>query len=126
MIVCKSCGAEVVWKKESVRWQCYQPDGRTVHWDACSARRWDQVKMTGERFETAERSGYRNSVHGTKLDRISVQAKGTRPLGVIYRGDPPCRRCVPAWEVCPNGCPASKNETYRPVNGVTEFVLEVS
>lgn len=105
----------MVWKQVAAtpvhrkRWQCFEPDGVTVHWDTCSKRRWQQVKATGERFENERRiehpaalvSGYTGSVHGEKFDRIV----GLRIVGARYR--PPsgqCRDCVPPWEPC-LGCP---------------------
>lgn len=102
-ICCKQCGADVVWTKESGRWHCHNPDG-SDHWDLCSKRRWRQVKATGERFETERESGYANSIHGTKLDRLS--AKPIRGAGFKLSGE--CKDCVAPWEVCaalPNGCP---------------------
>lgn len=83
------------------RWQCYDADGATVHWDTCSKRRWQQVKSTGERFETERESGYADSIHGTKLDRLS--AKPIR--GAHFKPSGECKDCVAPWEVCASVCP---------------------
>jgi hypothetical protein len=103
---CKQCGADVIWKKVTndkgrQQWQCFNADGVTVHWDSCSKRRWQQVKATGERFESTMESGYANSVHGTKFDRLNAPIA----RGKIKRSGK-CRDCVPPWELCP-GCPDS-------------------
>jgi hypothetical protein len=101
---CKQCGDEVIWKRVMLasgrgQWQCFNNDGVTVHWDSCSKRRWQQTKATGERFESASESGYANSVHGTKFDRLaSPVIRGQVKLS----GQ--CRDCVPPWEVC-SACP---------------------
>ena len=101
MSKCKQCGAIVRWIREQGRWRCLNVADAKDHWDQCSRRRWQQVKETGERFETKEASGYRNSIHGTKYDRIA--AKPIR--GALYR-EPSgkCKDCVPPWEACAE-CP---------------------
>lgn len=99
MTACKQCGGEVRWVQIDGRWHCHNQDG-SDHWDECSKRRWQQVVATGERFVTKRASGYANSVHGTKYDRISagvVRGKRYKPSGQ-------CKQCVPPWETC-NGCP---------------------
>ena len=99
MTKCKQCGGQIVWTQTEGRWYGRNPDG-SDHWDACSKRRWEQVKATGERFEAAEASGYARSVHGTKYDRINakpIRGENYQPTGL-------CRQCVPPWEICA-GCP---------------------
>lgn len=100
---------------------CYDADGVTIHWDSCSKNRWQQVKATGERFqgkqerESGERgkllvTGFRNSVHGTKLDMIKAPvikgANSTRTPCGRDRGE--CTH--PQWEACAQACP---NEIRR-------------
>ena len=103
MTSCKACGASVIWRrvqndKGVLQWQCFNADGKTVHWDACSKRRWQQVKATGIRFEEKMESGYAHSIHGTKFDRQTAKMiKGKRRSGE-------CRDCVPPWETC-SKCP---------------------
>jgi hypothetical protein len=94
---CRECGASVIWRRSGGRWQCFNADGATIHWDSCSQRRWTQVKATGTRFETETEAGYANSIHGTKFDLLI--ADGPK------REIPTCANCVPPWEVCPNRCP---------------------
>lgn len=107
---CKDCGGTVDWKQIDGRWRCFNAGTEVDHWDACSKNRWRQTVKTGERFENeptrtesgkvdgGSRDGYRNSVHGTKLDRVSstvVRGKNYRPV----QHQPGCE--VPPWEVCP-------------------------
>jgi hypothetical protein len=99
MARCAKCGAEIRWERKNARWFCFNADG-SDHWDACSKRRWRQVKATGERFEREDESGYANSVHGTKFD---MKSSGFR-RGADYRPSGLCKNCVPPWETCPE-CP---------------------
>lgn len=107
---CRQCGGSVVWKLEASGWKCYQADGVTAHWDHCAKRRWDQTVSTGERFENEDcvqvgtqivdgASGYRKSIHGTKLDRI----EGRRIAGKQYRPDG-CNCGLPPWDTCKPDC----------------------
>ena len=77
------------------KWQCLNPDA-TIHWDQCSANRWEQVKATGTKFEDKDHlgreiAGYKDSIHGTKLERISAKvikgkkfkAAPARDLGLL-------------------------------------------
>lgn len=110
MKACKTCGGLVLWVKIQGRWHCHNKDG-SDHWDLCSKRKWQQVKETGERFENVKPdrdtiiSGYRNSIHGTKLSRDARRAvKGDQ-----YQRSPECKDCAPPWEVC-NPCPNNLKE----------------
>jgi hypothetical protein len=98
--ICKQCGGRVEWKKQNDRWICENQDG-SDHWDLCSARRWQQVKATGVRFDHELESGYAGSIHGTKFERKS---SGWR-RGENFKLSGLCQNCVPPWEDCPNGCP---------------------
>lgn len=99
MSTCKQCGLEVKWVKNGERFNCLNADG-SDHWDLCSLTRWLQVKATGQRFENQRESGYANSIHGTKLDRLSA-----KPIpGEHYKPSGDCKNCVPPWELCPD-CP---------------------
>lgn len=107
MSICKSCGGNIKWTKLEGRWRCFNAGTEVDHWDACSKRRWAQVKATGERFENQvpksdkqTRSGYAKSIHGTKFDRIA--AKSIK--GIHYKPSGQCRQCVPPWSVCQT-CP---------------------
>jgi hypothetical protein len=101
---CKSCGAAVTWKKIEGRWFCLNADGQD-HWDACSKRKWAQVKATGVRFENLTNakgqriSGYADSVHGTKLDHV----EGRQIIGANYTPDG-CDCGLPPWELCSQNC----------------------
>lgn len=98
MSICKSCGSDVIWRRIDGRWYCYNEDG-SEHWDRCSAIRWEQTKATGVFFSKNGDSGYRNSVHGTKMSR---QSSGFI-RGKDYRED--CCDCgLPAWEICSQNC----------------------
>jgi hypothetical protein len=99
MRACRQCGAEIRWQKQNGRWFCLNQDG-TDHWDACSKKRWQQVKATGTRFEKKDGTGYANSIHGTKFDMKTSGFKRGRDFKVSGL----CKSCVPAWEVC-GGCP---------------------
>lgn len=118
MSICYQCAGEVIWKRApGKKPQCFELDGVTSHWDTCSTRRWAQTKATGQRFkgkqerESGERgklrvTGYRGSVHGTKLDEITAP----RITGDLYRKRIPCGRdageCTqPPWEHCAKECP---------------------
>lgn len=94
---CQQCGATVRWVKEQGKWRCLNIADAHDHWDACSKRRWQQVKATGERFETSDASGYANSVHGTKFDMQRVgPIRGAQYVPVQHR-----RECAALpWEDC--------------------------
>lgn len=105
MTNCTECGGEVEWLKIKGRWHCHNLDG-SDHWDLCSKRKWQQVKETGERFENEKPdrhtivSGYRKSIHGTKLSRDA-----RRPVkGSQYLISGKCKQCMPPWEIC-GTCP---------------------
>lgn len=116
MSICHACGLTVIWRRENGKPKCYNEDGATIHWDTCSKRRWEQVKETGKRFtgkqerESGKRgkllvTGYKGSVHGTKLDMI----KAPMITGANYK-HVPCGRergeCTqPPWEDCAQACP---------------------
>lgn len=87
-----------MWIHDGARWQCFEADGKTVHWDTCSKRRWEQTVATGERFETADAIGYRNSVHGTKYEVLrSPPIRGDLYVPLVHRPD--CDG-APPWEYC--------------------------
>lgn len=92
---CKRCGGAVFWMKVQGKPNCFNIDGK-LHWDTCSARRWHQVKETGNRFQSKESSGYRNSIHGTRFDYVA----GKTITGESYRPSGKCKMCVPPWERC--------------------------
>ena len=112
MSICAKCRGEIVWKMIDGRWRGLNPNG-SDHWDACSKRRWKQVVATGKRFENKRNdkgeitSGYKDSVHGTKLDQIRAPKKVGRPRKILSGN---CRGCVPPWDVCPNACPDAIEE----------------
>lgn len=105
MGICKSCGGNVDWKKDSGRWQCFNAGTEVDHWDSCSARRWKQTVATGTRFENERQrngdmfSGYEKSIHGTRLDHIE------KPMifGKKYKPDG-CDCGLPPWELCRSDC----------------------
>lgn len=107
MSACKQCGADVQWSKIDNRWHCHNADG-SDHWDLCSKLRWEQTKATGIRLEDEYKAGYRNSVHGTKFERINALVE----RGSNYREDDRCKQCVPAWQDCPNNCPLSFADSH--------------
>lgn len=98
MTPCKQCGGDVCWVQIDGRWHCHDADG-SDHWDTCAKRKWKQVKSTGQRFETAKESGYRNSIHGTKLDWIG----GKVVTGKNWKRDG-CDCGLPPWEICRPDC----------------------
>lgn len=92
---CTACNGPIDWRKIDGRWQCFNAGTDVIHWDGCAQRRWGQVKATGTRFVRADHSGYRDSIHGTKLDwQRSKAIRGSRYRPVD------CRCGVPPWEWC--------------------------
>ena len=92
MSTCKACGARVAWKLTDGRWQCFNPDA-SIHWDQCSKRKWDQVKSTGTKFTGKDHlgreiAGYKNSVHGTKLERIRSKVIHGKNKSGLRASDP--------------------------------------
>jgi hypothetical protein len=91
--------------KKNGRWFCFNPDG-SDHWDECSKRRWRRVSTEGTHFDHGDEKGYVHTELGTKLYHKSSGFKRGRD----YRPSGLCRNCVPAWEVCPQGCPDAFKE----------------
>ena len=98
MTVCKTCNSKVIWVKEGKRLFCRNPDG-SDHWDLCSKLKWDQVKATGTRFESKRKSGYKDSIHGTKFDMLAAHVA----VGKDYKPDG-CTCGLPPWELCKPDC----------------------
>ncbi len=101
---CKSCNGAVIWKRKpgSGKWQCFEADGKTSHWDTCSQRRFQKIKDTGEYFEDPDAKGYLTDLKNSGIQYTEQRApliRAKKPLSGA------CTDCVPAWEVCPKPCP---------------------
>ena len=111
MMACKSCGGDVVWKRDGKRWQCFNLDG-SVHWDMCSQRRFERIKATGTPFEdvrdesAVEGYRYQHETKGEREQLTRIAARKVRASTTLSARIAACRQCVPAWELCPNKCPA--------------------
>lgn len=105
MSPCKQCDAPIQWVQIDGRWHCHNPDG-SDHWDRCSQLRFERIKRTGEYFETKKGDkGYRTPLKRSGVQYVQqtsgmIKGKRSKALGQ-------CRQCVPAWETCPNQCPAA-------------------
>lgn len=112
MSACKQCGAPVLWRKDGGRWQCYDPDGTTVHWARCSQLRFERIKREGEHFErstsdeTIEGYAFRDREGWAREQLVRIDTKPKRAPAKLGKAIKSCRQCVPAWEQCPNNCPA--------------------
>lgn len=97
MSACRKCGDDINWVQQDGRWRCYNAGTEIDHWDSCSRRRWEQTVATGERFVEKHRSGYRKSVHGTKIDRMTsgvIRGENYKPV----THQPGCTAAP--WEDC--------------------------
>lgn len=109
MSACTQCDASVIWKQVDGKWQCFNADGVTVHWDSCSQRRFDRIRRTGTFFKRSLKPGGRVEGYKTNLKPSGQQL--TLTAAPVIKGSRAkrsgnCQQCVPPWEVCA-GCPDS-------------------
>lgn len=61
MTICtKGCGMRIEWRREpgTGRWQAFNADTDTPHWDSCSAARTARVKREGTPFKDEQGEGF--------------------------------------------------------------------
>jgi hypothetical protein len=92
----------VKWLKIEGRWNCHNADG-SDHWDLCSKLRWQQTVDTGKRFEGKDNrkqkiTGYKDSIHGTKLDSIESKLTVGKDRSKEISHIAGCN--IPPWESC--------------------------
>lgn len=110
MSICKACASNVVWKREAGtgKWQCFERDGITVHWDQCSQRKFEAIKRTGTLFQSKRGketvTGYFTSLK--KSGEQLVRSEGIVRRGDLFKRNSTCQECIPPWEICTE-CPAT-------------------
>lgn len=109
MSLCKECGLEVEWKRESGsgRWQCHNAGTDTDHWDLCSKTRAARIKATGIPFK-AKRGKEKVTGYKTPFKRSGEQLTRAehRPIrGRNYNPTGDCIGCCVPWEICTFPCP---------------------
>lgn len=102
MSACAQCGLQITWVNEGTKkrpkWQAFDPDG-SVHWDRCSAARFERIKREGTFFAEPTAEGY--------VTRERIQFTMLRPetpgVGKSYVPDG-CTCGLPPWDLCKPDC----------------------